>query len=87
MAKETTKLFSAVMGKNIVEVNTNQEMEKDVENILDMTFPELWEYLNEEISEPLMKLKIGTILDIWVNIGSYSPEELEKLFGEEEEPE
>ena len=87
---EKLKLFNGTMGKLITEANLDDDVATQLMEIMDIPFGDVPAWVNEQISElpkPFLKLKVSTVLDIFLNLGDEGAiEELQKYFEEEDEP-
>ena len=78
--------WNAVTGKSLMAINTDPEAAIEIDKIMDMPFEEVFDYIKKEIPAPILKLKFGTVVDLYLNMDESAIEELNNL-EEEDEPE
>lgn len=80
---DDVNLFSALMGKNILDANSDEETAEAIQVMMNMTLAELCDFVKEKLPKSLLKMKVSTLADLALNM---DPAELDSFNFEDMKP-
>ena len=88
MKKDNTTTYSAFLGKQVFDMNTDDEFNQEISELLDMPFEDAVEHvvkIVESFPKVIRRMKMSSLIDIILNMDEEAIAELDGK--EEEEPE